>query len=56
MEKYRFTAQECNSTGVPGYMVTQSREDGSIATAGWVPADSYEEFCAAIGEVPEMVE
>lgn len=56
MEKYRFTAQECNSDGVPGYIVTQYRYDGSIAADGWVPADSYEEFCAAIGEVPEMVE
>lgn len=56
MEKYRFTAQECNSNGEPGYMVTQYREDGTIATDGWVPADGYAEFCAAIGAVPERVD
>ena len=56
MEKYRFTAQECNSNGEPGYIVTQYRDDGTIATDGWVPADGYADFCAAIGEVPEMVE
>ena len=55
MEKYRFTAKECTFEGVPGYMVTQYREDGTIATEGWIPADEYETFFNAIGVIPEKI-
>ena len=56
MEKYRFTATECYFEGMSGYMVTQYRADGTIATDGFTPADEYEAFCKAIGVKPEIVE
>ena len=55
MEKYRFTAKECTFEGVPGYMVTQYRADGTIAADGFTPAGEYEAFCNAIGTVPELI-
>lgn len=55
MEKYRFTAKKCTFEGVPGYMVTQYRADGTIVTDGFTPADEYKAFCNAIGVVPELI-
>lgn len=55
MGKYRFTAKECTFEGTSGYMVTQYREDGTIATEGFTPSDEYETFCKSIGVVPELI-
>jgi|GEM_PF-2077164 len=55
MGKYRFTAKKCTFEGVPGYMVTQYRADGTIASDGFTPADEYEAFCNAIGAEPELI-
>ena len=55
MGKYRFTAKKCTFEGVPGYMVTQYRADGTMASDGFTPADEYEDFCKAIGTVPELI-
>lgn len=55
MDKYKFTAQKCAFNGNPGYMIAQYRTDGTKATEGWMPAEEYATFCAAIGTEPEKI-
>ena len=51
MNGYYFTAIPCAVGDDPGYMVTQHRTDGSVASENYVDAEGFKVFCQAVGGV-----